>query len=296
MHWEQGAVLDISWSSDGSLLTAAGTKGPPRTWRLEKGGHKEGEELKALGASIERLSWCPSAHQSSLLAAASYDRTIYLWDQRQSAVSYKLLTSGGNSDISWSPTGRFLATINRDDNKVEFFDMAQRTVFVSADVEDAVYSVKWDHNESMVMLATQLGTVEVYEWPGMRHITRVAAHAASCNCVAMDDHGVMATGGADALVELWNMEDFSVTKTLVAHESPLLFVDFSMDGRFLASASDDLAVRIHEVFSGELMHSLPVDSLTTALEWHPRNQALAYGSAGSGKDSAKPAVTIFLKS
>ncbi|KAJ2720299.1 THO complex subunit 3 [Coemansia sp. Benny D115] len=306
MHWEQGSVFDISWSSDGNLLTATGTKGNPRTWRLERGGHKEGEELKALGHNIERLCWNPSQQSAHLLAAASYDRTVQLWDQKQSRVINKMQATGYISDMCWSPvSGRYLATISREEGKLEVFDQAASgALVVSAEVEDIVCTVRWDPTETMLMLGTHQGAVEVYRWPSMQHITRVQAHAAACNCLAFGTPPIasisgktpmMVTGGADSMIEFWRLCDFSLERSVAAHESPLLFADFSMDSRFLASASDDLAVRVHDTFSGEAVHSLNVDSMTTALEWHPRNLALAYGSAGSSKASVKPTVTIFLK-
>ncbi|KAJ2704594.1 hypothetical protein FB645_003160 [Coemansia sp. IMI 203386] len=297
MHWEQGAVYDLSWSSDGGTLTAVGSKGAVRSWRLERGGHKEGEELKTLGNNIERLAWCPAPSNAHLLAAASYDRTVNLWDQRANNISSKLGTSGTNTDICWSPSGKYFAVISRDDGKLEVFDVAQsQSPAMAAEVDEVVCSVRWNPQETMLLLATHQGAVEVYEWPSMRHLTVVSGHAAPCNCIAFDSCGkTMATGGADAAIELWDAKDFSLTHAISGHQSPLLFVDFSMDDRFLASASDDLAIRIHETFSGGLAHSLDVDSLTTAVKWHPRNLALAYGSAGSNKASAKPSVTILLK-
>ncbi|KAJ2856024.1 hypothetical protein J3B02_001847 [Coemansia erecta] len=297
MHWEQGAVYDLSWSSDGSMLAAVGAKGSARSWRLERGGHKEGEELKALGSNIERLAWCPASHSTHLLAAAAYERTVHLWDQRTNNVDVKLSTNGTNSDICWSPSGRYFAVVSKDDGKLEIFDVGQpQSPVVVAEIDEIVCSVRWNPQETMVLLATHQGAVEVFEWPSMRHLTAVNGHAASCNCIAFDSCGrTMATGGADAAVQLWNAADFSPTHAIAAHQSPLLFVDFNMDDRFVASASDDLSIRIHEAFSGELAHSLDVDSLTTAVKWHPRNLALAYGSAGSSKASAKPSVTILLK-
>ncbi|KAJ2004311.1 hypothetical protein GGI04_001502 [Coemansia thaxteri] len=298
MHWEQGAIYDLSWSGDGGLLTAAGAKGPVRSWRLERGGHKEGEELKDLGNDIERLAWCPALQNPHTLAAAAYEKCVYLWDQRAASVSAKLATGGLNSDICWSPSGKYLAVVNREES-LEIFDMANsQAPVVVADLTDAVAcTVKWDTSERLLLMSTHQGNVEVYAWPSMEHLTMIPAHAASCNAIGVDPRArFLATGGADAAMNIWSTDDYSIMRTVDAHESPLLLVDFSYDGRFIASASDDLAIRIHDSFSGDRAHQLAVSSLTTALEWHPRNLALAYGSSGSAKASIKPTVTIFLKS
>ncbi|KAJ2558514.1 hypothetical protein EV175_000750 [Coemansia sp. RSA 1933] len=299
LPWEQGPVYDISWSSDGSQLSAVGSRGYARSWRLERGGHKDGEELKALGNEIERLAWCPGPQNANLLAGASYDKTVQMWDQRANGAATKLATRGQISDICWSPSGRYFAAVGREDG-LDVFDVAggaAQTAMVSAAFDDLAYLVRWDVSERLLLLATHQGSVEVYEWPTMQPLTTIPAHAGACNCVGVDPRGsVLATGGADATMELWSTDDFAMTRVIDGYESPLRFADFNMDGRFIASASDDLDIKIHDSFSGDLVHKLDVDSLTTALEWHPRNLALAYGSAGTGKGSSKAGVTIFLRS
>ncbi|KAJ1780782.1 hypothetical protein LPJ59_007191 [Coemansia sp. RSA 2399] len=222
-----------------------------------------------------------------------------MWDQRAKNAATKLATRGQISNICWSPSGRYFAVVGREDG-LDIFDIASgaQTPVVSAAFDDLAYLVRWDASEKLLFLATHQGAVEVYAWPTMQPLTTIPAHAGSCNCLGIDPRGkVLATGGADATMELWSTDDFAMTHVVDGYESPLLFADFNMDGRFIASASDDMDIKIHDSFSGEQVHKLAVDSLTTALEWHPRNLALAYGSAGAGKGNVvKPTVTIFLKS
>ncbi|KAJ2079138.1 hypothetical protein H4R24_003992 [Coemansia sp. RSA 988] len=295
MHWEQGSVFDISWSSDGNLLTASGSREPVRSWRLGRGGHKEGEEHKGLGNDIERLAWCPATQNLNILAAASFERVVHLWDQKAGSVSMSLNTGKANVDISWSNSGKYLAVTSREEGLC-IFDIAQpQSPVVSAEYDGIINSIRWSANDQLIFIATHSGAVEVLSWPTMDHITMIPAHAVSCNCIGIDPRGsLLATGSADATMELWNTEDFSLFRTINDYESPLLFTDFSMDGRFVASASDDLEILIHETFSGDLVHRLKLDSLTSALAWHPRNLAFAYGSSASTKSTAKPSVSIFL--
>ncbi|KAJ2608150.1 hypothetical protein H4S08_004555, partial [Coemansia sp. RSA 1365] len=270
MHWEQGSVFSLSWSSDGNLLTASGSREPVRSWRLGRGGHKEGEEHKGLGNDIERLAWCPAAQNSNILAAASYDKVVHLWDQRAGSVSTNINTGKTNVDISWSSSGKYLAVTSREEGLC-IFDIAQpQNPIVSAEYDGIINSIRWSTDDQLIFIATHSGTVEVLSWPTMDQLTMIPAHAVSCNCIGIDPRGkLLATGSADATMELWNMEDFSLFRTISDYESPLHFTDFSMDGRFVASASDDLEILIHETFSGELVHRLKLDAVTTALAWHP---------------------------
>ncbi|KAI8323285.1 WD40 repeat-like protein [Martensiomyces pterosporus] len=217
-----------------------------------------------------------------------------MWDQRAGSISTTLTTSGLNSDICWSPSGKYFASVSREDG-LDIFDMAKpQSPVVSAEVEEMVCSVSWDTGERLLFLSTHQGNVEVYSWPDMEHLTMIPAHSASCNRTALDPRGkVLATGGADATMELWDMEDFSIVRTIDGYDSPLLFIDFSWNGKYIASASDDLDIKIHDAFSGDLVRKVPVDSLTTALEWHPRNLAIAYASAGAANRNSDPTVCIF---
>ncbi|KAJ2160287.1 hypothetical protein GGF46_002399 [Coemansia sp. RSA 552] len=296
MHWEQGSVYDLSWSSDGNLLTAAGSKGPVRSWRLERGGHKEGEAHKGIEGNIERLAWCPASQDPNILAAAPYDKVVYLWDYRTGVVQTKLDTDKINSDICWSHSGRYLASASRDEG-LAIFDVTQpQSPVFSAEVDGTINSVRWSVDDKLVFLATHVGTVEVFAWPTMEHLTMVPAHAASCNCVGVDPRGrLLATGGADATMELWTTDDFSLRNTVDGFESPLLSANFSMDGEFVACASDDLNIMIHAASTGKLVHRLGLDLMATALEWHPRKLAFAYGTTPqSNKSMVKPSVKIFL--
>ncbi|KAJ2779123.1 THO complex subunit 3 [Coemansia javaensis] len=295
IHWEQGTVYDLSWSSDGTLLTAAGSKGPVRSWRLGRGGHKEGEEHRGLGDGIERLAWCPAAQCAHVLAAAEYEKTVHLWDQRSGGAAARLATGRPVSDVRWSPDGRFLAVAARDEG-IDVFDPAQPLAPVfSADAGATVEAAAWSADARLLLLATHAGAVEAFAWPTMEHVTAIPAHTAACNALAVDPRGgLLATGSNDATLELWSADDLSLAHTIAAHDSPLMFAGFSMDGRFVASASDDPELRIHDTFSAELAHSLPLDAMATALEWHPRNLALAYGTSASSKTAGKPALTVFL--
>ncbi|KAJ2501840.1 hypothetical protein GGH96_001601 [Coemansia sp. RSA 1972] len=291
MHWDQGTVYDISWSSDGSQLTAAGSTGPVRTWRLERGGHKEGDAHTGLPSSIERIAWSPSTNPS-LLAAAAYEKTVCVWDQRISSTAMRFATKSVNSDVCWHPQGTYVLVASRDEG-IEVFDTTQANrPVVSASIDGAsLNSARWNNDGTLLLLATHAGSVEIYAWPTMTHITTIPAHASSCNCIALT-HNLLATGGADSCVQLYNTGDFSLNCVISGFESPVVFAEFSACGEYVACASDDECLVIHNT-KGRVVHKEKMHGLTTALEWHPRNLAFAVASAGSGKAS-KPSVSIFL--
>ncbi|ORX66594.1 WD40 repeat-like protein [Linderina pennispora] len=294
LNGTRGTVIDMSWSSDGSQLTAAESKGHVRTWRLGRGGHKEGEEIRTLGSDIEHVAWCTEPGKQGILAAAKFEKTVHLWDSTSNSIASSIATSGANTALVWSPSGKYLAVLSRD-ARIEIFDAANlEAPVVTLETEETVHMVRWDTREELLLLATHHGAVEVYSWPNVEHVHTVAAHVASLNCLGVEPRGdILATGGADSSMQFWRTDDLSVYKAIEGYESPLRLIDFSMNSKFVASASDDADILIHDVYSGDKVKSIHINGLVTAMAWNPRNLIIAYAAEGAVGRSASSMVAMF---
>lgn len=108
----------------------------------------------------------------------------------------------------------------------------------------------------------------------LQHVLK--AHPGTCICIEFDPTGrYFATGSADTLVSLWDVEELACIRTfsryiliccLVGVNSlsstnrnfyiffrldwPVRTISFSYDGKLLASASEDLIIDVGEVETG----------------------------------------------
>lgn len=106
-------------------------------------------------------------------------------------------------------------------------------------------------------------------------------HTDAIYSVAISPDGkLLATGGYDQLVVLWNIADGKLIKTLKGHNGAVFDLSFRADGRVLASASADRTVKLWDVQSGMRLETLSeATKAVHAVAFSPDGKRLAAGGA-----------------
>uniref|UniRef100_G3PVE8 Anaphase-promoting complex subunit 4-like WD40 domain-containing protein n=1 Tax=Gasterosteus aculeatus aculeatus TaxID=481459 RepID=G3PVE8_GASAC len=151
--------------------------------------------------------------------------------------------------------------------------------FALSEEEQAVY-----HMQSGEVRGRDVGLDQVldvswtpYSYPELKPIQSINAHPSNCICIKFDPTGkYFATGSADALVSLWNVEELVCVRCFSRLDWPVRTLSFSHDGKMLASASEDHFIDIAEVETGEKLWEVQCDSPTFTVAWHPKRPLLAY--------------------
>ncbi|MBK9751752.1 MAG: WD40 repeat domain-containing protein [Chloroflexi bacterium] len=83
-------------------------------------------------------------------------------------------------------------------------------------------------------------------------IVTLEGHEGGVNSVAFSPDGtLLASGGTDTVVRLWNPTTGELTNELSGHTAPVFAVAFNSDGTLLATTGQDFSVPIWDVNSGE---------------------------------------------
>lgn len=85
----------------------------------------------------------------------------------------------------------------------------------------------------------------------------------------------MAIAGEAPVISLWDVNTGQCIKTLLGHTTRVWSVNFSPDGKIIASGSEDQSIRLWEVSTGRCIKTLQgYPSLIGSVVFHPDGQSL----------------------
>jgi THO complex subunit 3 len=129
----------------------------------------------------------------------------------------------------------------------------------------------------MLLMTTGTGAVEVHTWPGPHKLLSVKAHTAGCYAIDVDPTGQMlAVGGADTLVSLWDADDYTCLRTVSRFDKPVRVVRFSKGGELLATGSEDHFIDVADTSTGARVAKVSTGTVTNSLAWSPSEYMLAF--------------------
>ncbi|RKO93986.1 WD40-repeat-containing domain protein, partial [Blyttiomyces helicus] len=279
-------VLSVSWSMDGKRLASGSADRTARVWsNLDKPINKiESIELTGHTGEVDQLKWSPK--DPEVLATASVDHSVRLWDMRNTRQSvHRFATSGENINICWHPSATVFAVGNKED-VISIIDVRGGTnsrgdpnTVQTIKNDSETNEISWNYAGDLFFQTTGPGTVKILEYPGWKPIYELKAHTCICYCLDFDPKGrYFATGGADGTACLWDIDDLQCVRTFSRLEWPVRTLSFSHDGELIASGSEGSIVDIASVETGELIYKLQCNAALACVTWHPKQPFLAYAS------------------
>ncbi|XP_034220797.1 THO complex subunit 3 isoform X2 [Prunus dulcis] len=255
-------VHSVAWNCTGTKLASGSVDQTARVWHIEPHGHGKVKdiELKGHTDSVDQLCWDPK--HADLIATASGDKTVRLWDARSGKCAQLAELSGENINITYKPDGTHIAVGNRDD-ELTILDVRKFKPIHKRKFNYEVNEIAWSTTSEIFFLTTGNGTVEVLAYPSLRPVDTLMAHTAGCYCIAIDPLG----------------------------RSPVRTISFNNTGEYLASASEDLFIDISNVQTGRTVHQIPCRAAMNSVEWNPKSNLLAY--AGDDKNKYQTDEGVF---
>ncbi|KAF2813269.1 WD40 repeat-like protein [Mytilinidion resinicola] len=276
-------VRTLAWNVTGKKIATGAADRTLRVWDPERPKTQDSTELRGHQGPIERVAFSPASDTE--LATCSADGLLRIWDLRKNtpAVVSDLKLRGEPFTLAWKPNGDDLLVGMKNDT---FAVVSRSTTKVVAthkqDVQSNQTVFGWAGKH--IFVTTGDGRVKIMRYPSFELIHELNAHTSSCYTLCMSPTGkYLAVGGGDALISLWDTEEWICVRTFDDMTGPVRSVDFSFDGSFVVGGSDEgNRLSIAHTETGEYVHHIDTTHPAPCVQWHPNRYALAYSADTQG--------------
>jgi WD40 repeat protein len=278
-------VPNVSFSPDGQFIVTPGRDGKARVWTDWQAG------MPQVIATLEEPAglWSAAFSPDGRFIVTAGDKLLRIWEWRADAGSPQMRRQihipQDVFNAVFSPDGKFVAVSGEagafiwywetsTDDSPKYLDLT-----VKMPTRNSAYRIAFSHDGNYVGARCDDSVVCIWDWKKIDALAKpVQLSKSMLGIRGVDfspDDAIVATGQEDGTVLLWKWraatpEERAKPQQLLGHvgeNSMIHSLAFSLDGRFLVSASEDKTARIWNVVGldpGELNKMTPEQLLQLA--------------------------------
>ncbi|MGM9762540.1 MAG: TIR domain-containing protein [Candidatus Cryptobacteroides sp.] len=198
-----------------------------------------------------------SSLDGKLLASASLDGTIKIWDIDSGAQLHSLTVHKGNvNSVCFSQDGACILTASSD-GTVKITDIKSNDIKLSLDQLCKASCAVFSYNGKYIASGDEEGTICIWKAETGSLCRELTGHEKWVSSVRFSQSGkYILSASEDGTVKIWNVKNGSCVRTFEVHSGPVNSAEFSRDERSVLSAGDDRTIKVWNSDTGEVMQTL----------------------------------------
>lgn len=166
----------------------------------------------------------------------------------------------GTGGICFSPDSKYFATIDNDNknfltNSISIWSIEKNAIIKTVNIDSNIRSVKFSPDGKYLLIG--VNNVKGIRLYNLFTEKEIALFGERNNSLCYSSNGkYIANGTSEGNIEIWDIENIKLLKTLKGHKGFVESVSFSKDGKRLVSCANDNTIKVWSVGSGELLATI----------------------------------------
>lgn len=244
--------------------------------------------MKGHSDSVLEVKFFNNSEENLLISCGS-DKKIKLWDLRINKSLHSEKAKTGCKNLKISPNGTEFAFSSKDDDIISFFDIRKFSLLKSTEFKDKICDFEFEKTNEYFLVASSKGNLMVYEYAKMDYnptnVIEVSANSA-LNAIKIDEsNNTFATGGEDALILLWDLEELMCYRKIKKSDMPVRKLAFSHDAKLISATYEAPNLDIFDVATGENVFSVYTENQLYSHCWNPKGHIMAFSGIDKSRNS-----------
>jgi len=253
----QDWVNTISFSPNSELLASGGEDSTVRLWQINREG---GKEVKIIQDHQDIITDVSFSSDGKYLATAAGNGMVKLWQTSNSNLIKSYPHQTQINSLSFSPDGKLLAVATID-GKVNIWNrdgtLQQTLTGHNGEVLDTKFAPNLINNQRYELASTSVDkTIRLWQVVSSHSSEQGAIYSVAVSPTSPD---IFAAAGWDNKITIWRKNPDGTQKlirTLPGHQETIAQIQFSPDGKLIASASWDKTIKLWSAENGSLINTL----------------------------------------